>query len=72
MNLSLCRINKKQAWDYVEPKYNRDKAQLSPADEERERERQESKQYSFTPKVVLLCLLIRTESPLLFVSSDRY
>ena len=48
-----CRINKKQAWDYVEPKYNREKAQLSPGDEERERAHADSKQYSFTPKVGL-------------------
>jgi hypothetical protein len=33
----------------VEPKYNREKAQLSPAEEERARP--DNKQYSFTPKV---------------------
>lgn len=46
-NFSLvCRINKKQAWDYVEPKYNRERAVQSPQEE-----RREGKQYSFTPKV---------------------
>ena len=49
LSSALCRINKKQAWDYVEPKYNREKAQLSPAEEERARP--DNKQYSFTPKV---------------------
>ena len=51
--LILCgvyRINKKQAWDYVEPKYNKDKGQPSPSDEVQLRS--DNKLYTFTPKAM--------------------
>ena len=46
---NVFRINKSQAWDDIQPRYNKERQQSSPTEDSDEN--LSEKKYSFTPKV---------------------